>query len=75
MKAIILGGLLLTTGVAMAALKLERKVEPVYITVASGKQVSSIEAVQASMRGEAILECNQVEAVGAKSSIKLKKIK
>ncbi len=58
---------------AQAALKLEsEKAKPVFIS-GSGKQLSAIEAVQTSMKGDKVLKCTEVEASASdKGNISLK---
>lgn len=57
------------------ALKTEASdIQPVFILVDSGKQVSAIEATQAAIKGTRVLKCQEVEAHASnKGNISLKK--
>lgn len=75
-KFILTSVVLFAANVSHAGLKLEKKVEPVFIVVETGKQVDPIEAAQAAMAGQNVLKCDHVELVGkATGNISFKKKK
>lgn len=73
--ALIIALTLYSAGSHSAGLKTEATdIQPVFILVESGKQVSAIEATQAAIKGTRVLKCQEVEAHASnKGNISLKK--
>lgn len=60
---------------AHAELKMVQKVEPIYLSN-GGEQLSPVDAVKRSIKGEKVLKCDLVEAqASATGNVSLKKVK
>lgn len=75
MRTLLILSLMVGLNVNAAGLKTEADdVKPVFLDADTGKQLSAIEATQASIGGKRVLKCGEVEAkASAKGNISLKK--
>jgi len=75
MKHAILAILAIAGLSAHGELKMAVKPQPLYLSE-SGEQLSPVEAVKRSIKGERVLKCDQVEAQASETgNVSLKKVK